>query len=93
MRRIGCVLLLLPLVDCNDATIRQGVRAMLADRLDQAESLAQRRQDQGWTAYQIADRVAVERLRAESGRWAEYADRQKRGAALKEFHAYAYQWY
>ena len=69
MRRIGCVLLLLPLVDCNDATIRQGVRAMLADRL------------------------VLQRLRAESGRWAEYADRQKRGAALKEFHAYAYQWY
>ncbi|HUT89754.1 MAG TPA: DUF4153 domain-containing protein [Thermoguttaceae bacterium] len=87
------VLLLLPLVDCNDATVREGVRAMLADRLDQAESLARRRQHQGWTAYQIADRVALERLRAESTRWAEYTDRQKREAALEEFHEYAYQWY
>jgi hypothetical protein len=35
------VLQLLPLVECDDAIIRDGVRAMLADRHDQAEALDQ----------------------------------------------------
>jgi len=87
------VLLLLPLVDCRDATIREGVRAMLADRLDQAEAVARRRQTEGWTAHQIGDRLVLDRLRVESPRWAEYTDRQKREAALENFDAYAYQWY
>lgn len=86
-------MLLLPLVDCNDERIREGVRAMLADRLDRAESLALRRQSQGWTAHQVADRLVLHRLRAESPRWAEYTDRQKREAALEKFEAYAYEWY
>ena len=84
---------LLPLVDCDDAIIREGVRAMLAARLDEAESLALRSHEDGWTTYQAADRLMLDRLRAESGRWAEYQDPQKREAALKAFHEYAYGWY
>jgi hypothetical protein len=87
------VLVLLPLVDCRDNDVREGVRAMLAERLDQAEATARRRRQQGWTTYQLADRVVLERLRAESGRWAEYRDPAKRPAALERFHEYAYQWY
>ena len=87
------VLLLQPLLSCDDKTIREGVRAMLAQRQEDAEELAQRRQQQGWTSFQIADEVLLQELRAASSRWAEYIDRGKRDSALKRFHDYAYQWY
>lgn len=87
------VLRLLPLVECDDEIIREGVRAMLAARLDEAEALAGRRRDQGWTTYQVADCMVLEGLRAESAKWAEYRDREERDAALKRFHEYAYQWF
>jgi hypothetical protein len=87
------VLLLRPLLDCQDEIIREGVRAMLAQRREEAGALAQRRQALGWTAFQIADRVVLDGLRRSSPRWAEYADRRKRSEALERFHEYAYQWY
>jgi len=87
------VLLLPPLLECRDATIREGIRAMLAQRHEQAERSALLRQQQGWTSYQIADQLLLDRLRAASGEWAEYTDRSKREEMLKRFHAYAYQWY
>ena len=87
------VLELLPLVECEDETIREGIRAMLAQRHEEAEALARRRGRQGWTSYQIADRIVLEGLRDGSGNWAEYKDRQERQAALKRFHRYAYDWY
>ena len=87
------VLLLEPLLDCGDETIREGVRAMLAERLDEAESLARRRRDRGWTTFQVSDHIVLERLRAASGQWAEYTDHRKRDMTLKRFHDYAYQWY
>ena len=87
------VLLLLPLVECDDRIIRRGVTAMLADRHDAAEALLGQRRKQGWTAHQVADCVVLQRLRAAAGNWARYTDRPKREAALKRFHDYAYQWY
>jgi len=87
------VLLLLPLTECRNTTIREGIRAMLAQRHEEAEHSALLRQQQGWTTYQIADQLLLDQLRAASGRWAEYADRTKRRDALQQFHAYAYQWY
>lgn len=87
------VLTLLPLCDCDDPAIRDGVRALLAARLDAAETLAQKRATQGWTTLQASDRLLLDQLRAESDRWAEYQDPQPREAALKRFHQYAYRWY
>jgi len=87
------VLFLQPLLDCRDATIREGIRAMLAERHEQAERSAQRRQQQGWTSCQIADLLLLDQLRAARGRLVRYANRNKREESLKRFHAYAYQWY
>ena len=87
------ILLLEPLLDCNDPIIREGVRAMLAERDDEAEAAAARRRELGWTAYQIADELVLQRLRADRTHWAEYAGRSQRAAALASFHTYAYQWY
>jgi len=87
------LLVLPPLLESGDPIIREGVRAMLADRLDEGESLARQQQQAGWTAYQIGDLAALQRLRLESPKWAELRNRPKRQAALKRFHEYAYQWY
>ncbi|MHC4401781.1 MAG: DUF4153 domain-containing protein [Planctomycetota bacterium] len=87
------VLLLEPLLDCDNETIRQGVAALLAQRHAQAEAKAERRRDQGWTAYQLADEVVLRGLRAASGKWTTYTDRAKRQKALEALHDYAYQWF
>lgn len=87
------VLLLEPLLGSDDAIIREGVRAMLAQRADQAETAAARRQALGWTAYQLADERVLKRLRADRSHWSAYQDHSQRAAALERFHKYAYQWY
>lgn len=87
------VLLLEPLVHCRNEKIREGVRAMLAQRHEEAETLARQRREQGWTAFQIADHVVLNGLREAKSSWARYADKRRRAAALEAFHEYAYQWY
>lgn len=86
-------LLLEPLLDCPDATIREGVAAMLAQRADEAEWFAANGQEQGWTTFQWAEQRLLEQLRAASPRWAPYVDQRVRQAAQEKFAAYAYQWY
>lgn len=87
------LLILEPLLSCDDSTIREGVRAMLAQRDDEAEDSAVRKRQSGWTTYQVSDEVVLRRLRADRGQWAAYRDPKLREAALKRFHDYAYQWY
>jgi hypothetical protein len=88
------VLLLPPLLESNDAMIRQGIRAMLAERHENAEADSQRRREEGWTAFQIADDWLLSDLRDAARHWTEYtADHEGRKTALGEFHKYAYQWF
>ncbi len=82
-----------PLAHSRDPIIREGIRAMLADRAERLDSLARRRRVKGWTAYQAADQVLLEKLQAVGDDWEAYVDREKRRAALDRFHKYAYQWY
>jgi hypothetical protein len=56
--------LLLPLLECDDPVIREGIHAMLAERLEQAETAALRREPLGWTTYQIADEFMLDRLQS-----------------------------
>lgn len=88
------VLLLQPLLNCDDPVVREGVRALLAKKHAMAEELATERQEKGWTSFQIADQIVLRKLRAAKGNWAEYADREKRNVMLERFYDYAYdQWY
>ena len=87
------VLLLRPLLECRDSLIREGVRALLAQRQQEAEAAATRKQQLGWTTYQVADQLVWRGLRASSSEWSPYADRRSRDQALDRFHKYAYQWY
>lgn len=87
------ILVLHPLLDCHDEIIREGVRAMLAERAILLERAAHQPDWPHWTAFQGADRVLSGQLSALRADWEPYADPSKRAAALKHFCDYAYQWY
>lgn len=87
------VLVLHPLLNSDDPIIREGIRALLAQRAIEADRLAAERSRLGWTAYQAADAKLLEQLLQIESEWNEYADDAARAAALGRFHAYVYQWY
>jgi hypothetical protein len=87
------VLLLAPLLDCEDATVREGVRAYLAARYAQQEALRQRRVKEGWTSFQCADHLLLQQLRGLDMELAPYRDPELRWQAYDAFRRYAYQWY
>jgi hypothetical protein len=87
------ILFLKPLMHCQDPIIREGIRAMLAEELEEAEVQFRKPERQHWTAYQIADHLVLRRLRADSATTIDYRDPIRRRAALDAFHQYAYQWY
>ena len=78
----------------DDDIIRQGMRAMLAKRAEEAERLAVERTEKGWSQFQIADDMLLKSLRANQARWSEFQmDKPARDAAITRFKEYAYQWY
>ncbi len=87
------VLALPPLLDSDTPVIREGVAALIADRYLQLQAEHQSRQLRGWTAFQVADQVALERFEAVREQWKEYEDHSKRGAAIQRLDNFAYQWY
>lgn len=82
-----------PLFGCDDEIIREGIRAMLAERQLEAEAVAARREYEGWTAFQLSDRITFDYLKLNSDEWRDYRDPAVRDKALQRFHDYAYQWY
>ncbi len=84
---------LLPLVDCPDEVVREGVLAMLANRHDEARRRAQSNEPIGWTTYQGSEQVLLDQLDQHQAKWSKYANLQKRSVALATFHQYAYQWF
>jgi hypothetical protein len=89
----GGVLVLHPLVNVADENVRDGIRALLAERALQVDALERERALTNWTSSQLADRLLNEQLGRVKSDWAEFIDPAKRAAALERFRAYAYQWY
>lgn len=88
------ILVLPPLLASDNEIIREGIRAMLAERYVEFARSIQEHERQGWTAFQIAERLLVARLHATGDGWDEYlAAPSKRAAAINRFHDYVYQWY
>jgi hypothetical protein len=86
-------LAIVPLVDCPDPIIRDGVRAMLAERALSASRVARERQQLGWTTRQWAEAKLQARLAQTRAKWQTYLDDGKRVEAIRRFDDYAYQWY
>ena len=87
------ILFVEPLLNCEDTTIREGVKAMLAEREVRMETRARGRKNRGWTAIRLADDVLLRRLRQRSASWSDYRDPARRNATRQRFHDYAWQWY
>jgi hypothetical protein len=87
------ILQLPPLLECDDPIIRDGVQALLEQRRLMLEDRQRKRTDRGWTAWQIADDLALTRLRSAPQPGGPSADADAREEVLRRFHEYAYQWY
>jgi hypothetical protein len=87
------ILVLRPLLKCEDPIIREGIRAMLAQREIELEDYLYRRRRYGWTTYQMADQMLLADLVKHHAEWGEYSSKALRDAALERFDAYVYQWY
>jgi hypothetical protein len=87
------LLMLTPLLQSDDAIIREGVRAMLAERLAEFDARAAPTQRAGWSAYQLADERLHGQLHDARSEFASLSDPNQRRAAREAFDAYAYQWY
>lgn len=87
------ILVLRPLLGSDHEIIREGIRAMLAERAIQLERSANQPGQQHWTAFQLADRVLSQELDAIRPDWVQYRDASQRAAARRRFDEYVYQWY
>ena len=82
---------LAPLLQCQDATIRDGIAAMQADRHDRALREETIRRTGGWTARQFAEEQLLNQLN--TGQANRNYTAEKRFADWDAFRKYAYQWY
>jgi hypothetical protein len=90
---------LLPLMDCRDEIVRDGVLALFAQRWSTLKDTAANRPitltpwDQ-FTTLQISKRLLMQELASRREKWEPFAiDSQKQQAAWQRFTDYAYQWY
>jgi len=82
-----------PLTQCSDETIRDGVRALLDQKLNDLESESNSRQLLGWTATQLASNRLFMQLRSMKSNLQNEQTIEQRDEALRTFHEFAFQWY
>ena len=87
------MLVLQPLTHCADEIIREGIRAMFAQRAAQLDAYPAAPERRDWTAVQLEDERLREHLHALPDRWSDYSEPARRNAAIERFRSYAYQWY
>ncbi len=84
---------LLQLIDTEDQKIREGVRAMLAERQLRIERFS-RDGDWHWTQFEGAKAMLYPELAKNESKWATYrGDAVARQRAIDRFVAYSMQWY
>jgi len=86
-------LCLKPLINCQDVIIRDGVRSMLDQKLNEMEFAATKPGSQHWTATQFAARQLQDQLEAAKSLWENDGNRLLRDTLRQKFNDYAYQWY
>jgi hypothetical protein len=90
---------LLPLLDCQDEIVRDGIRALCAKRWSASlDGPAQRPIDvTNWGDFsrlQLSERLLVRELAATRNQWGDLErNSQEAEAAWRKFQQYAYQWY
>ena len=84
---------LVPGLECRDETIREGIRALLAEHHEQLGARVRTRRELGWTTWQLAEQRALEALEEHRGLFQRYAEPQTRQRVRLRFDEYTYQWY
>ncbi len=84
---------LIPLLNCEDSTIRDGVRALLHLRLQQLRSSRTSESKQDWTAWQFGTDQAVRELEAAERRISGTPAGTEFYEARERFREYAMQWW
>lgn len=86
--------LLIPLLDCDDELVREGIRSLLAIRDRAAQTSLETQHADGWTAYQFSSVMTIRRLADSREKWQAFLDFPgKSHAAFQSFYDYSYQWY
>ena len=83
---------LLPLLESENQIIREGIRAMLRNRLILLQSDTDRN-PQHWTATQFGKSHALQELQAAEALLQQVSTDDKASSALQSFHDYAMQWW
>lgn len=89
---------LLPLLGCQDDIVRDGVRALCAQRWgglpsSPATGLLTTSTWMDLAQLQLSEQLLVRDLQQSQSQWVAYLDAQEQTAAWERFRAYAYQWY
>ena len=82
---------LLPLLESENQTIREGIRALLRNRLILLQSAA-RQNSQHWTATQFGKTQALQKLQTAEASLQQFSTATN-ASALQDFHDYAMQWW
>jgi len=83
---------LLPLLESENQTIREGIRAMLRNRLILLQS-APGQNSQHWTATQFGRSHALRKLQSAEASLQQGSTDTNASSALQSFHDYAMQWW
>lgn len=86
---------LVSLVDCEDATIREGIRAKLAELYfhPPVRDRIFGERTGHWSELQLAERELQQKLKSRSDLWQQYKPPEKRTKLWQSYKEYAYQWY
>ena len=88
------VLVLPAMIQSRDPVIRDGIRAMLAERHLAIDEDVQQQQDLGWTAFQLSDVWLKQHLARLEPQWSGLLDEpERRQRLIDRFREYAMQWY
>ena len=87
--------LVLPmLLDSSNPIVRDGTRAMLAERQLAIQRDVQKQRRSGWTAFQLSDIFLSQHLNRHQKHWSLLLDEpERRKVLIDRFHKFAMQWY
>lgn len=90
----GGAMILPALTGSDDPIIRDGIRAILADRHLAIRQHVHEQRALGWTAFQVSDTWLKQHLDQYESQWSPLMeDRVRREQLIDRFHEYAMQWY
>ena len=89
----GGLIELVPLLESENTIIREGIAALLTEKVRKLRQGSHQSKSHGWTGFQWADKRLTERLELMETEGKLHEDQAKSAEAFETFRKYAYQWY